>query len=230
MNYRKDLERISRAYDRTVFEYENNFEPEQNIPDHIRNSSEYISLKSETGPEITGSAAPEYLEFLSPDPGMKYLDAGCCANLYNYRPDKWGVEYYGIDISPKLINAMRKFAEDENLNVRDLLVADLASIPFEKDFFDIAGVIGVFEYYTMDYIKECLMELHRVLKPASRMVADIPNTRHRLTQTMFAVEAHLGRPNILLLKEEFENTVSELFSIEASDDKRVMIKYFLKNI
>jgi hypothetical protein len=40
-----------------------------------------------------GSNQPEDKIFLNPKRGMKFLDAGCCANLYLYRFDKWPSTY-----------------------------------------------------------------------------------------------------------------------------------------
>ena len=125
---------------------------------------------------------------------------------------------------------MKDFAQKENLKIGGLLVAEMAQIPFKSSFFDIASAIGVFEYYGEKYIRRSLKELNRVLKQKARAVVDIPNIKHRLIETMFSIEKHLGRPNMPMKRTSFEKALTGLFSIEKTDTKRVMIKYFLKRI
>lgn len=161
---------------------------------------------------------------------MRFLDAGCCANLANYRLDKWQSIYYGVDISPNLIDAMRNFVKQKNISIGGLWVADITKLPFEDNFFDIAAVIGVFEYCTLEYIKESLVELNRVLKPKAKLVLDIPNLEQPDINLMFKIEEFSGRPNIPNSKSAFGKILKPLFTIERIDDSRMMIKYFVRAI
>lgn len=158
------------------------------------------------------------------------LDAGCSANLANYRLDKWQSTYYGVDISSALIDAMKSFAEKENISVGGLMVADISKLPFADNFFDIATVIGVFEYCTIEYIKDALAELNRVLKSQAKVVLDIPNLAHLDVSIMFKLEEYLGRPNIPNSRLAYEEVLKPLFSTERFDDTKVMIKYFVRNV
>ena len=179
-------------------------------------------------PSTVGSAAPDIKQFLQPASGMKFLDAGCCANLAAYRLDKWPSTYYGIDYSPVVIQEMKRFASINNLKIGGLEKAEIKELPYPDDFFDIAMVIGVFEYLHMDYSVQALKELFRVLKPGARMVLDLPNPVHPHIEIMFQLEEYLGRPNILKSRAEFEQYLTPLFSIVDIKDTHVMLKYFVK--
>ncbi len=222
------LDRIRRAYDLTVEQYRNGIDPLTNIPDEIRNSDFFISLASEREPLNSSSA--DIREYLAPEPGMRFLDAGCCANLANYRLDEWSSTYYGIDISPALVEAMKEFAEQQEIQIGGLEVAEIAKLPFDTDFFDIAAVIGVLEYYDLDYTGKSLSELSRVLKPDSKLVLDIPNEEHPHFTDMLKLEEYLERPDIRKQRNEFEELLSSIFKIERTDDSRVMIKYFVRSV
>ena len=123
---------------------------------------------------------------------------------------------------------MKDFAAHYGISVGGLEVAELAALPFDDDFFDIASVIGVLEYADLNYCKTALQELNRILKKGARMVIDIPNMEHSHVQTMFKLEEYLGRPNIGKSRTEFEAILAPLFETVELDNSRVMLKYFVR--
>jgi ubiquinone/menaquinone biosynthesis C-methylase UbiE len=221
------LENIRRAYDLTVEQFRKGIDPLESVPDNIRNTDFFQSIDSITN---INSAATDIREYLSPEKGMKFLDTGCSANLAKYNLGEWPSTYYGVDISPALIEAMKRFVKEANISVGGLYVADISSLPFENDFFDIAAVIGVLEYCTLEYIETSLQELHRVLKPGAKAVIDIPNSTHPHATDMQRLETYLGRRNFLHSRSDFEKLVIPLFRINNADDSRVMIKYFVCSV
>ena len=106
------LEKIRKAYDLTVEQFRKGIDPMESVPDDIRNTDFFQSLDSASK---LNSSAIDIREFLSPEKGMKFLDAGCSANLANYNLGEWPSTYYGVDISPALIEAMKGYAETGNL-------------------------------------------------------------------------------------------------------------------
>jgi len=225
---KEQLNRIRKAYDTTVRDFKAGINPLAAVPNKFKKSRAFKVFLKETDPVATGSSAPEIKDFLQPEPGMKCLDAGCCANLATNRFDKWPSVYYGIDICPGLIREMKKFAAGAGLKIGGLEIAEIKELPFPTDFFDIVMVIGVFEYVSMDYAALALKELYRVLKPGARMVLDLPNLAHPHVETMFQLEEHLQRPNIPKSREQFESFLNPLFSIIKINEKHVMLKYFVE--
>ena len=127
-----------------------------------------------------------------------------------------------------MIEATQGFATDHQIVVGGLHVAEVVDLPFDAQSFDIAEVIGVLEYCTLDYTERSLFELHRVLKAGARMVVDIANLAHPLVETMFQLENHLGRPNVPKPRAAFERLLTPLFTVDRVDDSRVMLKYFVR--
>ena len=220
--------RIRNAYDSTVRDFKAGINPLAAVPKKFKKSRAFKAFLKETDPAVTGSSAPELKDFLQPASGKKCLDAGCCANLATKRFDKWPSVYFGIDISPVLIFAMKEFAVEAGLKIGGLEIAEIKELPFPNKFFDMAMVIGVFEYVSMDYAALALEELCRVLKPGARMVLDLPNLAHPQVETMFQLEEYLQRPNIPKSREEFECCLTPFFSIIKTDAKHVMLKYFVQ--
>lgn len=225
---KEQLVMVRKAYDATVELHKRNVDSFSKVPEEFKNSPEFKLLMKECGPELTGSACPDIKAFLKPQSGMRFLDVGSCANLANYRLDEWPSTYYGVDISPALVNLMKTFVSREKIKIGGLHVADIAHMPFNDSFFDICAVIGVFEYCTLDYIKKSLAELQRVMKPNARMVVDIPNPEHPSVNTMMCLEEYVGRPNILHARSALEELLAHWFEIECADDSRVMLKYFVR--
>ena len=224
----KQLERIRRAYDLTVWQYELGFDPLSDAPPDLKNDPEFHKFLDEAG-ESCHSGAPDVREYLEPGPGMRFLDVGCAASLNTHRFFEWQSEYYGIDISPLLIEAMRKFASARSLDVGGLHVADAANLPFADDYFDIAAMVGVLEYCNFEYVQAALDELSRVLRAGARAVIDIPNMAHRHVDMMFSLEASLSRPQFAHDRSAFEEVLARHFDLDRIDASRVMLKYYCRS-
>jgi ubiquinone/menaquinone biosynthesis C-methylase UbiE len=222
----KLLDMVRKAYDLTVEQYLQRINPLDDILEAIKNSPFYKSLAEDHDELNAGS--PEVKDYLNPESGMQFLDAGCSANLVNYRLDRWPSTFYGVDISPALIDAMKKCVSRENIIIGGLYVTDLTRLPFDDSFFHISMVIGVLEYCTFEYLKTALFKLNRVMKPGARVALDIPNPNYLFVHDMERLELHLKRPIFIHPRSEFEKLLEPLFSTERVEDSKVMLKYFLK--
>jgi SAM-dependent methyltransferase len=213
----------------TVEQHKKGIHPLKDVPDDFKSRSDFKAFMKDSDPSITGSNAPENMEYLAPEKGMRFLDAGCGANLANYKFHEWPSVFYGVDISPALIDEMKRYAHKHHIQIGDLYVAEITDMPFEDSYFDIALLIGVLEYYSLQYTKRALEEMNRVLKPSAKLVVDIANLRHPHVDVMFKLEAYLNRPNIPKSCEDFEKLLEPLFWIDRIDDSKVMLKYFVRN-
>ncbi len=219
---------VRAAYDRTVDEFRKGADPLRDVPDAIRESAFFRSFTS--GPSASNSATADIKRYLRPRSGTRFLDVGCCANLANYRLDSWPSTYYGVDISPALIEAMKGFASARGLSPGGLYVAEVRRLPFWDKFFDMAAAVGVFEYCSLRYIRGALGELNRVMKPGARLVVDIPNREHPYARDMARLERFLGRPIYLHFRKKFENALAPYFSVDRVDDSQAMIKFFARRL
>jgi SAM-dependent methyltransferase len=218
------LSRVAAAYDRTVRDYIEGVDPLASVPRAFRETPELKALLDDAA--HCNSGAPENREFLDPQSGMRFLDVGCAAGLVNSDIGSWPSEYYGVDISPALIEAMRAYAAQQQIPVGSLHVTDLSQLPFEDSFFDLAAAIGVLEYCPWDYVQRGLHELGRVLKPRARVVLDVPNLSSPHLATMLELERYLGRRCFVHPRDSIESLLQQLFEIEWVDEAHVMLKYF----
>jgi ubiquinone/menaquinone biosynthesis C-methylase UbiE len=224
----KNLEKVRQAYDFTVAQFRQGTDPYADLPVKLKNADTIKKLAADS--KNLGSGGSAIKDYLNPSPGMKFLDAGCSANLYNYHLYAWPSMYYGVDISEKLITAMKGFSESKGITIGGLYQADVSDLPFDDDFFDIAAMIGVLEYCKIAYVKKALKELNRVLKPGARIVLDIPNQNHPDVKDMADLERYLKRPIYIRSRETIEKAIRPFFKIQRVDDSRVMTKYFLNTV
>ena len=203
-------------------------EIEASLPDEFRNSPEYQEFIGDTA-RTTGSDAPENREYLAPQTGMRFLDAGCCGGYASYKMWRWPSTYFGVDFCPSIIEAMRNVAVKHGLPHGGFEVAEIVDLPHDDDFFDIGQLIGVLEYCPLDYCQRALREMSRVLKPSARFILDSPNTEHPQCETMLQLEEYMDRPNAPKNREEFEAVLNSIFNVHHVDDTQVMTKYFVEN-
>jgi SAM-dependent methyltransferase len=228
-NFSKEVEHIRKAYDLTVEQYKKGIHPLKDVPDDFKSRLDFKTFMKDSDPSITGSNASENKEYLAPEKGMRFLDAGCGANLANYRLHEWPSVFFGVDISTALIDEMKIYVNKHHIQIGGLHVAEITNMPFENSYFDIALLIGVLEYYSLQYTKWALEEMNRVLKPSAKLVVDIANLGHPYVNIMFKLEAYLNRSNIPKSSEDFEKILKPLFMIDKIDDSKVMLKYFVRN-
>ena len=222
------IKRIRDAYNLTLWQYNNDIDPFQDLPKEFTDSPEFKEFIAENQGECC-SGSPEIKNYLNPQIGMKYLDLGCAASLVSYQLYKWDSEYYGIDISDQLIRAMDKFVEDNQISIGGLFVGEINKLPFRKSFFDIAACVGVLEYFSLEYNEQVLSELHRVARPGGRVVLDIPNEDHKHYHVMLRLEELLDRPIIPYHISDFEEILLNHFIIMKTDARFVMKRYYLEN-
>jgi SAM-dependent methyltransferase len=223
------IEIIRNAYNRTVDNYNNGIEDENQLPDEFKNSEKYKHFKRTLKSFESGSAVSKIKKFLDPQKGKNLLDIGSGINFITKKLHEWPSIYYGIDISPKIIQVSQNIVDQNNLEIGGLFVAEAAKLPFENDFFDICSIVGVLEYYDIHYIRKVFREIYRVLRPNSRMFADTLNFNHPDCETMIEFEGFLGRTrkNVPVARE-FEKELNKLFSIEEVDETSLMRGYFVK--
>lgn len=225
---RDQINVLRKAYDQTVDNFEAGIEDEDLLPEEFKTSQRYQRLKDALTVDACGSDSLEIFRHLCPKKGMLFLDVGSCANLITKKLHEWPSTYFGIDISPKLIQTIQSFVKHNKITIGGLYVADAAELPFNDNFFDICAIVGVLEYFDIHYIKSALKEVHRVLKPQSKLFIDMPNPSHPDCATMIELEGYLGRTRTNVpTPGEFEVELDKFFSIEKIK-RSIMNGYFAK--
>jgi ubiquinone/menaquinone biosynthesis C-methylase UbiE len=116
----------------------------------------------------------EEMRFLFNDylkPKEKILDVGCGnGRFYELLKDK-GIEYFGVDISEKLIEIAKS-----KYNGVDFRVGDALKLPFADDFFDKVYAIALLHHIpSKEFRLKVLRETKRVLKNKGLLILTVWN-------------------------------------------------------
>lgn len=106
--------------------------------------------------------------------GGKLLNVGC-AHGPDFPPFGQGFELYGIDLSRKMLELARQYAEKYQFQV-NLAEADARRLPYANDYFDWAIAVATYHHIEDNEGRlQALRELKRVLKPGGEAFITVWN-------------------------------------------------------
>ena len=167
--------------------------------------------------------------------GMKILEIGCNVgtNIWMFNDlfyDAKGIEFYGVDISPKAIKAAKEHEEEIELRNCFFTVGDAEGLGYKDDSFDFVVCTEVLEHLPTP--NETLKETHRVLKLGGVAIITTPNRENILkkiagkmveekveadcqkTDSYQKVDGSFGHISVLSSKELIESSKEIGFKIE----------------
>lgn len=134
-----------------------------------------------------------FWEIAKPKKNQHCLDLGCGVSFLIYPWRDWNALFYGQDVSSVARDAL--LSRGPQLNSKLFKGAELApahKIQYEAGQFDLAIATGFSCYYPLDYWKEVIGEVKRVLKPEGIFVFDILNPEMPLAEDWAILETYLG--------------------------------------
>lgn len=110
-----------------------------------------------------------------PENGDKVLDFGCGNGRLLGLLNRKNIDYFGVDISKKLINSARNSHLGKNAQFLKISSSQ-TSLPFEDNFFNVIYSIAVFHHIPSEKLRlEIARELFRTLKPGGVVVVTVWN-------------------------------------------------------
>jgi len=219
MKIENQLEQIAKSYDRHIFEHgKEDGLSYDNLPDYITSHPDYPHRVKENESDWEEVRRKKLRDYLSPAKNMNFIHLGCNLSLMLKGYDKWLSTYYGVDISKETIHLLYKYVVENSLSIGSLYCGSIHETPFAESYFDIGDCIGVLEYFERDFVLKAIQEFHRLMKPGSKFVLDIPNIASPSGRSAMMVEEYMGRPDKFdMLPYEFEEMTKDYFEIVDSD-------------
>lgn len=181
-------------------------------------------------------------DVLSKTPSGRILDVGTGPGYLPLQLAQMssGLEIKAIDISPAMVEIARKNAQQMGLSGRvEFVLGSAEKMPFEQEHFDLVVSTGSFHHWA--HPRECLKEVHRVLKRGGEawiydLRRDISReatleTRKRYGWLLSSVFLYLVRLHSSVRLDEVQELLSspELdFSSKRVLDRGIILKQELK--
>jgi SAM-dependent methyltransferase len=149
----------------------------------------------------------DFIKNYNLSPTSMVLDAGCAdGKNSNWLVDN-GFDVYGIDISPTVINRIRK-----KIKVGKFKSGDIISTGYQNDFFDAIVDAGAMHVNPTDNFKKIFKEYHRILKNNSIMFVRIFYNNLNINEPIFHVVS--GLPVYGCNVEFLKMCIDNMFIIE----------------
>ena len=115
-----------------------------------------------------------FLRMAHPNPGERALDVGCGTGRYIEWLCQLGLDVFGLDISPDMLDVASRRLREADLPAR-LVLADATRIPFRDATFDLAYAVT-----TLEFIPDPAGAIREMARVARRIFIGVLNRRSRL--------------------------------------------------
>ncbi|WP_346291503.1 class I SAM-dependent methyltransferase [Sphaerothrix gracilis] len=122
------------------------------------------------------TARPIVLNLCEPVLGLNVLDLGCGEGYCSRELKQRGArEVYGIDLSERMIVAAQQQEQAEPLGIQyeSRCATNLSHIADQS--FDCVLAVFLFNYLTIEQMKQCMKEVFRILRPQGQFVFSVPH-------------------------------------------------------
>jgi len=109
----------------------------------------------------------------------RILDVGCGEGRHILFLSKKGYILHGLDISEKALYSSRMILNRENIS-NNLLLGDMANLPYKDDSFDMILGWRVIHLNTKDGISKTIFEIERVIRPYGIFYGSVRSKRNTL--------------------------------------------------
>jgi ubiquinone/menaquinone biosynthesis C-methylase UbiE len=147
---------------------------------------EWTRFEDGRTPSTSLATHTHYLErFVSP--GDRVLDVGCGPGRFTLELARLGARVVAADISPGQLELHRRYTESIDDAVEDRVVADVLSLPFADDAFDVTVCYGGAVSYVLDEAPQAVTELTRVTRPGGHVLVSVMSLVGSLLGSLDAV-------------------------------------------
>ena len=130
-------------------------------------ADQFASTRKYNWPDVEYALAVIFKNF-DKKKKIRVLDAGCGAGRVRELFKNHNVDYFGIDISEKLVDIAKQTYHEENF-----LVGDITNLPYADNYFDIVVTIATIHHIPTKMLRDkAIEEIYRVTKPGGWVLID----------------------------------------------------------
>ena len=154
--------------------------------------------------------ASKFWELKTPKKKQTWLDIGCGLSFLIYPWYEWDAFFYGQEVSAVARDILMSRAPQLNSKLfRGVKLGAGHLLAYEDSQFDGAIATGWSCYYPLDYWKQVMAEIKRVLKPGGSFIFDIIDPESPLAEDWAILEMYLGAEVLLTPLTEWRSLVRQ---------------------
>ncbi|WP_017651636.1 class I SAM-dependent methyltransferase [Fortiea contorta] len=157
---------------------------------------------------LPGKIASPFWEIAQPQKNQYCLDIGCGVSFLIYPWRDWQAFFYGQEISNIARDTLNSRGSQLNSKLfKGVELGQADRLNYSSGQFDLAIATGFSPYFPLEYWREVLLEVKRVLKPGGQFVFDFLNPEKPLAEDWAVLETYLGAEAFLEPVTEWEKTI-----------------------
>ena len=137
----------------------------------------------------------------------KVLDFGCGNGRFLEMLKDRNLEYFGVDVSQKLIDIAKEKYAKEGVSFQKISSSDI--LPFLDNFFNSVVSISVFHHFPFDYAQKMAKEIYRVTAPGGIIIISVWNLWQKKYWKYWLSPKALWKKDIII---PFRNNQGEIFN------------------
>jgi ubiquinone/menaquinone biosynthesis C-methylase UbiE len=150
--------------------------------------------------------------------GKRVLEVGCGIGTDFIQFARAGADVYGVDLTPKAIELLKKRLKLYDLNATNL-VGDAESLPFQDNIFDLVYSWGVIHH--TPNTEKTIEDIYRTLKPGGKITIMV---YHKFSWLYLLIFLRYGILGGELLFRSFQEIISQ--HTESADQKNPLTKAY----
>ena len=152
----------------------------------------------------------KFWELKTPKKKEAWLDIGCGLSFLIYPWYEWDAFFCGQEISKTAKDILMSRGPQLNSKLfRGVKLGAGHQLAYEDSQFDGAIATGWSCYYPLDYWKQVMAEVKRVLKPGGSFIFDVINPESPLAEDWAILETYLGAEVLLIPLSEWHSLVRQ---------------------
>ncbi len=184
-------------------------EPDWELPDDLKRLPFWLACQHD---HLADRLAIPFYELRQPQKHENCLDLGCGVSFFLYPWTHWNANFYGHELSPRIVKLMQSRAPQLNSKLFKSMKQGPAHLlsPYEGQIFDLVVATGFLYYYPLQYFPLVWHSIQPLLKPDGDLIIDAIKSDSPWVDEWGLIELFKGTEPQLVTSTVWEAQIKQL--------------------
>jgi cyclopropane fatty-acyl-phospholipid synthase-like methyltransferase len=164
-----------------------------------------------TAGRLQARIASPFWELATPKKNQHWLDLGCGLSFLIYPWRDWDAFFHGQEISMVAQEAIKSRGPQLNSKLfKGVTLSPAHQLDYGEQLFDGVVATGWSCYYPLEYWREVMLAVKKVLKPSGVFLFDVVNPDQELTENWAILETYLGTEVLLTALGDWKTLITQV--------------------